>query len=184
MSSIQRPWLFRSFALFQSKVSAWHQKQHDSSTYEANHLDISLRKLILQLGKSTKLSRANRREICRMREEDRPSGSENQPSVPKWRLRASTHFPPNQSWKSISPCVVFAWKFGASDPRRNRGCSAVARCLRKIGEACLLTKWLRAGTRIALVVARNAPHASEAGMILCLKTEFELVMLMLLLRRK
>lgn len=31
--------------------------------------------------------------------------------------------PPSHEWKSMSPWVVFAWKFGASLPRRRRGCS-------------------------------------------------------------
>lgn len=68
----------------------------------------------------------------------------------------------------MSPCVVFALKFGASEPRRNRGCdSAVARNLRKTGEAgcCRLTKVLGVGRRTALVVARNAPYANEETMV-------------------
>ena len=49
--------------------------------------------------------------------------------------------PPSHWWKSMSPCVVFALKFGASVPIRNRGCSAgVARYLRKTGDACRLAK--------------------------------------------
>lgn len=35
------------------------------------------------------------------------------------------HLLSSQLWKSISPCVVFALKFGAIDPRRKRGCSSV-----------------------------------------------------------
>jgi hypothetical protein len=27
-------------------------------------------------------------------------------------------------WKSMSPCVVFAWKLGAIEPSRRRGCSS------------------------------------------------------------
>ena len=51
------------------------------------------------------------------------------------------HLPSSHLWKSMSPWVVFAWKFGAVDPNRNRGCSAgVARNLRNTGEACLLAK--------------------------------------------
>lgn len=33
------------------------------------------------------------------------------------------HLSPIHSWKSMSPCVVLALKFGASEPRRNRGWS-------------------------------------------------------------
>ena len=33
------------------------------------------------------------------------------------------HEPSSHLWKSMSPCVVFAEKFGACDPRRRRGCS-------------------------------------------------------------
>ena len=36
------------------------------------------------------------------------------------------HLPPSHEWKSISPCVVFAEKFGAMLPKRNRGCSSEA----------------------------------------------------------
>lgn len=51
------------------------------------------------------------------------------------------HFPSNHLWKSMSPCVVFAWKLGASEPNRKRGCSAgVARNRLKIGLACRLAK--------------------------------------------
>ena len=36
------------------------------------------------------------------------------------------HLPPSHEWKSISPCVVLAEKFGAMLPNRNRGCSSIA----------------------------------------------------------
>ena len=36
------------------------------------------------------------------------------------------HLPPSHEWKSISPCVVLAEKFGATLPSLNRGCSSVA----------------------------------------------------------
>ena len=68
----------------------------------------------------------------------------------------------------MSPWVVFAWKFGAVDPNRNRGCSAgVARNLRKTGETCLLAKEDRAfARRVVCVVARNALRAKEVAMIM------------------
>ncbi len=47
------------------------------------------------------------------------------------------HLSPSHWWKSISPCVVLAWKLGAVLPNRSRGCSpaGVARQRRKRGVA-------------------------------------------------
>ena len=42
-----------------------------------------------------------------------------------WENRM-VHLPPSHEWKSISPCVVLAEKFGAVLPNRNRGCSSIA----------------------------------------------------------
>ncbi len=36
------------------------------------------------------------------------------------------HLPSSHEWKSMSPCVVLAEKFGAMLPSRNRGCSSMA----------------------------------------------------------
>lgn len=44
-----------------------------SLTYKTNHLHIPLLKFILELSESTKLSRANRSEIGRVREKDSPA---------------------------------------------------------------------------------------------------------------
>ena len=71
----------------------------------------------------------------------------------------------------MSPCVVFAWKFGASEPNLNRGCSdGVARYLRKTGDA-----WRGAKedceARVMWEVVRSALRANEVAMIeLCLRT--------------
>lgn len=44
------------------------------------------------------------------------------------------HESPSHWWKSISPWVVLALKFGAVEPRRRRGCSCevVARYLQRV----------------------------------------------------
>lgn len=67
--------------------------------------------------------------------------------------KSIAHLSPIQSWKSISPSVVFALKFGASDPNRKRGCSpceaGIAKVRRRRGDgayrgiirACIRQLW-------------------------------------------
>ena len=67
----------------------------------------------------------------------------------------------------MSPCDVFAWKFGASEPSRNRGCSAgVARNLLKTGEACLGANevWV-VESLVACELARSAPRMKEGDIV-------------------
>ena len=66
----------------------------------------------------------------------------------------------------MSPCVVLAWKFGATEPKRNRGCSAgVARNRLKMGEACLETNEVCVALRRD---ARSALRAKDAAIVLAI----------------
>jgi len=66
----------------------------------------------------------------------------------------------------MSPLVVLAWKLGASEPMRSRGCSprGVARKRRKIGDACRAAKveWV---VERREVEARRAVRVSVAAMV-------------------
>lgn len=62
------------------------------------------------------------------------------------------HLLSSQLWKSISPCVVFALKFGAIDPRRKRGCSSAI---------VAIVRWRREG-RAANCVGRTVTNARGA----------------------
>ena len=73
---------------------------------------------------------------------------------------------------TMSPCVVLAWKFGASDPSLRRGCSAAvakerremgATVRRAIGAVWRATNGVR-GAAVA-VAARKALRTKGAAMI-------------------
>lgn len=68
----------------------------------------------------------------------------------------------------MSPCVVLAWKLGASEPRRRRGCSVgVARKRRNMGEmVCLEAKVGRVmGRRVVVVAARRALRENAVAIV-------------------
>lgn len=66
---------------------------------QTDQLDASLGELGLELGKGAKLGGADGGEVFRVREENNPTVATN-------------------SWKSMGPLVVSAWKLGAIEPRR------------------------------------------------------------------
>lgn len=67
----------------------------------------------------------------------------------------------------MSPFDVFAWKFGATDPKRNRGCSAgVARNRLNMGEACREAN--EVGVALRRDVRNNALRANEAAIVLAM----------------
>jgi hypothetical protein len=81
-----------------------------------------------------------------------------------WEKRIA-QLPPSHWWKSMSPCVVLAWKLGASEPRRRRGWEAgVARDLLNIRGARGVKMGLGTGaTREHCDVARRALRENDAA---------------------
>lgn len=76
---------------------------------------------------------------------------------------------PTNLWKSMSPCVVLAWKLGATEPRRSRGCSEGVAMLRrkwKTGEAGFFAAAvLRAVKRLVVARARGAVLVKREAMV-------------------
>jgi hypothetical protein len=80
MSSIHWSCELKSLALWDINLVSWtfsfffpilHLSGLETA-YQANHLDASRIEFILELGKGTEFCRANRREICRVAEQDGP----------------------------------------------------------------------------------------------------------------
>lgn len=72
MSLIHLSWLPRSLADYIRTSANVQDIPQCVSSYQANHLDIPLLKLIFQFGECTELRRTDWGEVGRVREQDRP----------------------------------------------------------------------------------------------------------------
>ena len=80
------------------------------TTYETDHLDTAGVKFRLEFRKGAQLGCANRGEVCGVAEEDCPFSVE---EVVEVLVGISCCFVGCKGMRTISPWVVFAWKFGA-----------------------------------------------------------------------